>query len=244
MSAEAERISRLSFSCLQIRRCMMADAFQLKAAVRERTGKGAARALRREGLIPAVIYGDNQPPVAIAISHKQAELRLYSGGFLTNLWNIEVGGETIQALARDYQLEPVKDFLVHVDFLRVTARSRVTVDVPVHVVGEEDSPGIKQNDGVLNLVSHTVSVNAAATRIPDSVEIDVSGLEIGATITSAQVKLPSDVHFANEEEFTVATITAPIAEEPEEVEEDAEAEAGEGAETEGESGDGDESSES
>ncbi|WP_108661920.1 50S ribosomal protein L25/general stress protein Ctc [Acuticoccus kandeliae] len=218
----------------------MADAFQLKAAVRERTGKGAARALRRDGLIPAVIYGNNQAPIAISVPQKEMTLALYAGGFLTNVWSIDVDGQTVQALARDYQREPVKDRLIHIDFLRVTAKSRVTVDVPVHVIGEDDCPGLKQHDGVLNLIAHTVSVNAPATHIPHAVEINVAGLEIGATITSSDVTLPGDAHFAHEEEFPIATITAPVGEEPEESEEEEAAE----AEAESEAPADDESSES
>jgi len=209
----------------------MAEGFQLKAAVRERTGKGAARALRRTGMIPAVIYGDNKPPIPIAVPYKQVSLALHGGGFLTNTWDIDVDGRKVQVLARDYQLEPVKDFIEHVDFLRVTARSRVSVDVAVAIVGEDESPGVAQ-DGVVNLVSHTVTVEAPATRIPDTIEVSVAGLEIGDTVQSSDVPLPADVRFVAEEAFPVATITAPVAEEPVEPAEDAveEPEAGEGGE--------------
>ncbi len=198
----------------------MAEGFELKADVRERTGKGAARALRRTEMIPAVIYGNNEPPLAIAIPWKQTNLALYAGGFKTHVWTIDVGGKKVQALARDYQRDPVKERLVHVDFLRVTARSRVNVDVPVSFVGEEESPGISQQDGVLNVVSHSVSVEAGATTIPESIEVSLAGLEIGATIMSDQLTLPSGVNFTAEEAFTIATITPPVEEvvedEPEE----------------------------
>ena len=215
----------------------MAEGFALKADVRERTGKGAARALRRNGLIPAVIYGNNEPPVAIAIPRKEMTLALYAGGFLTNVWTIDVGGKSVQVLARDYQREPVKDILTHVDFLRVTARSRVTVDVPVAIVGESEAPGLVEG-GVLNLLSFTVSVEAGATRIPDSIEVSVAGLEIGSTITSEDVTLPPEVTFVAEEAFPIATITAPVAEEPEEEPEDVlgEGEPGEAGEAEAEGG--------
>ena len=215
----------------------MAEGFALKADVRERTGKGAARALRRNGLIPAVIYGNKEPPVAIAIPRKEMTLALYAGGFLTNVWTIDVGGKSVQVLARDYQREPVKDILTHVDFLRVTARSRVTVDVPVAIVGESEAPGLVEG-GVLNLLSFTVSVEAGATRIPDSIEVSVAGLEIGSTITSEDVTLPPEVTFVAEEAFPIATITAPVAEEPEEEPEDVlgEGEPGEAGEAEAEGG--------
>ena len=193
----------------------MAEGFELKADVRERTGKGAARALRRTEMIPAVIYGNNEPPLAIAIPWKQTNLALYAGGFKTHVWTIDVGGKKVQALARDYQRDPVKERLMHVDFLRVTARSRVTVDVPVAFVGEDECPGISENDGVLNIVAHTVSVEAGATAIPEHIEVSLAGLDVGATLSSEEVTLPSGVNFTAEEAFTIATIAAPVAEEPE-----------------------------
>jgi len=205
----------------------MAEGFQLKADVRERTGKGAARALRREGKIPAVIYGDNKPPIPIVVLQKPVSLALYGGGFKTNTWEIEVGGEKITALARDYQLEPVKDKLIHVDFLRVSARSRVAVDVPVQIVGEDDCPGLKEQDGVLELLSFTVNVEAPATRIPDAIEVSVAGLAVGATIQSSDIQLPTGVQWTTEDSFPIATITAPtLAPADEEADEEASAEEG------------------
>ena len=193
----------------------MASGFALKAAVRERTGKGAARALRRTDMIPAVIYGNNEPPIAIAVPWKEMTIALYAGGFKTHIWSIDVGGKTIQALARDYQREPVKDRLMHIDFLRVTSRSRVTVDVPVHVLGEDESPGLRAG-GVMNLIAHTVSVEAPAARIPGFVEISVAGLEVGSIVTSEDVTLPADVVFALDDPFPIAAVAAPMAEEVEE----------------------------
>jgi large subunit ribosomal protein L25 len=186
----------------------MAEGFALKAEVRERTGKGAARALRREGLIPAVIYGNNQPPIAIAVPWKEMTMALYAGGFKTHVWSIDVGGQTIQALARDYQREVVKDRLVHVDFLRVSARSRVTVNVPVHFTDEAGSPGLKAG-GVLNIVAHSVAVECAATAIPEHLDISLAGREIGDTIRSSDVSLPSGVNYIADDAFTIATIAAP-----------------------------------
>ncbi|MEO1105234.1 MAG: 50S ribosomal protein L25/general stress protein Ctc, partial [Pseudomonadota bacterium] len=198
----------------------MAEGFALKADVRERTGKGAARALRRTGFIPAVIYGNNEPPTPIAIPFKEMTFALNRGGFLTNVWSIDVGGKTHQALARDYQRDPVKDTLVHVDFLRVDAKSRVTVEVPLSFVGENDSPGLVAG-GVLNVVTHTVPLECPATAIPDTIEVSVAGLEIGATITSEDLVLTGDIALAGQgDAFPVATIAAPVAE----VEEEPEAE--------------------
>ncbi|WMS42721.1 50S ribosomal protein L25/general stress protein Ctc [Acuticoccus sp. MNP-M23] len=195
----------------------MAEGFALKAAVRERTGKGAARALRREGLIPAVIYGNNEPPVAIALPHKEMSLALYAGGFLTNVWTLDVDGQPVQALARDFQREPLKDRLVHVDFLRVDAKSRVTVDVPLSFVGEEESPGLEEG-GVLSIIQHNVSLIAPATRIPNVLEVSVAGKQMGDTLTSDDLSLPADVEYAmhDYEAFPIASITAPVEEVPEE----------------------------
>ncbi|GAB5378198.1 MAG: 50S ribosomal protein L25/general stress protein Ctc [Acuticoccus sp.] len=198
----------------------MSEGFALKADVRERTGKGAARALRREGLIPAVIYGNNEPPVPIAVSQKEMTLALYAGGFLTNVWTIDVGGKSIQALARDYQREPVKDRLVHIDFLRVSATSRVSVDVPVHFVGEEDSPGLKTG-GVLSVAEHTLTVDAPATRIPDALEVSIAGLEVGATIMSSDITLPEGVTLVlhHGEPVAIGSIMAPVSDADEDTDE-------------------------
>ena len=202
----------------------MAEGFALKAAVRERTGKGAARALRRDGLIPAVIYGNNQPPIAIAIPWKQVSMALYAGGFKTHVWTIDVDGQSVQALARDYQREPVKDRLVHVDFLRVTGKSRVTVDVPVHFSGEDEAPGLKLHGGVLNIDAHSLSVECSATAIPEHIEVSLAGLDVGATITTEAVTLPAGVSFTHEEPVTIATIAAPRVEVESDEEEAEEAE--------------------
>ncbi|MEM7693585.1 MAG: 50S ribosomal protein L25/general stress protein Ctc [Pseudomonadota bacterium] len=191
----------------------MADGFTLDADVRERTGKGAARALRRTGHIPAVIYGDNQAPIAIAVPEKEMTLALHSGGFLTNVWQITAGGKSLQALARDYQRHPVTDRLVHIDFLRVSASSRVTVDVPLSFIDEDKAPGLGSG-GVLSVAEFTVSVEAPATKIPDSLDVSVAGKEVGDTLTSADIKVPDGVTLMSQsdEPFPIASITAPVAE--------------------------------
>ncbi|MEM6846883.1 MAG: 50S ribosomal protein L25/general stress protein Ctc [Pseudomonadota bacterium] len=186
----------------------MAEGFALKADVRERTGKGAARALRRNGQIPAVIYGNNEPPLPIAVPFKEMTLALYGGGFLTNIWQIDVGGQKVQALARDFQREPVKDKLVHIDFLRVTAKSRVTVDVPLTVVGEDESPGVSAG-GVVNQVEFTVSVEAPAAAIPDTLEISIATADVGDAVMSDNITLPDGVTLSGDEPITVVTIAAP-----------------------------------
>ncbi|MEM0906572.1 MAG: 50S ribosomal protein L25/general stress protein Ctc [Pseudomonadota bacterium] len=186
---------------------MMAKGFALNAAVRERTGKGAARALRREGLIPAVIYGNKEPPVAISIPLKETTLALYAGGFLTNLWTIDVDGKTVRALARDYQREPVKDRLVHVDFLRVSEALRVTVDVAVELTDVDTCPGLKAG-GVLENVAPTITVEARAVAIPESIKVSLASLEIGHAITAADVALPDDVVAMGDETAVIAAVAS------------------------------------
>ena len=221
----------------------MAEGFELRATRRERVGKGAARALRREGMVPAVIYGGKQPPVPIAIPYKETNLRLHAGGFLTNIFTIDVEGQKIKALARDYQLEPVRDFLWHVDFLRVTETTRATVDVPVHFVNEDASPALRDG-AVLQVVSHTVPLDCPAGAIPDVIEVDLSGLETGATVHASELELPANVELGTgAEELTIATITAPRAMTEAQAEQaEAEAVAEGEAQPEAEAGEGEEES--
>jgi len=202
----------------------MSQSSQLKAEARDRVGKGSARAIRREGKIPAVIYGDKQAPLAITISAKEIYYRIYNGGFSTTVLDIDVDGKTIRALPKEYQLDPVKDVPLHVDFLRVGKNSVVTVNVPVHFENEELSPGIKRG-GVLNIVRHEVEVHCPADSIPDNIVVDLKGTELGDSIHISAVSLPKGVEpTITDRDFTIATIAAPAglkSEESEETEEEA-----------------------
>jgi large subunit ribosomal protein L25 len=187
----------------------MADATELKAQARDRVGKGAARALRREGLIPAVIYGDKQPPIGIAISYKDAMKRIYDGGFLSHVMTLDVDGEKYRVLPRDYQLDPVKDFALHVDFLRVSANTRIKVEVAVEFINDEESPGLKRG-GVLNVVRHTVELHSPVDAIPDHLTVDLTGTNVGDSIHISSVQLPEGVSpVTKDRDFTIATIVAP-----------------------------------
>src|SRR5688572_5320788 len=170
----------------------MAQTYELTAEVRDRVGKGAARAVRRKDRIPAVIYGDKKPPLPISLPQRETTLRLHAGGFLTHLVNIQVNGETIRAIPKDYQLDPVRDSIIHVDFLRVGEGARLTLDVPVHFVNHGISPGLKRG-GVLNIVRHTVELVVPADAIPESLEVDLEGLEIGDSVHISAIKLPEGV---------------------------------------------------
>ena len=180
----------------------------LEAVARDRVGKGAARAVRRQGQIPAVIYGGNQAPQAIAVELIRTRTLIYAGGFKTTLFEITVGGKKTRAIPRDYQLDPVTGVPLHVDFLRVVSGQTVTVDVPVHFLNEEQAPGIKKNGGTLNVALHTLSLDVAPDQIPEAVEIDLTGREIGDVIHVSDVKLPAGT-YTGEATDTVANILPP-----------------------------------
>lgn len=196
----------------------MAQTSVLKAEVRDRVGKGAARAVRRQDKLPAVIYGDKKPPIAITLPQRDVSQRLHAGGFLTRLMQIDVGGEKIRVIPKDYQLDPVRDFLIHVDFLRVGEGARLTLEVPVHFVNHPDSPGLKRG-GVLNVVRHAIELVVPADDIPESIEVDLAGLDIGDSLHISAVTLPEDVvPTITDRDFTIATIAGSAAMLPEDEE--------------------------
>ena len=185
---------------------MSQQSYELKAQPRNRTGKGAARELRRNSMVPAVIYGDKKDPLSIALPYKELFTRLHAGGFMTTIATIEVDGEKHQVLPKAYQLDPVRDFLVHVDFLRVSKDSRVVVSVPVHFRNEDKSTGLKRG-GVLNVVRHEVELEVPASAIPEAIEVDLEGTNIGDSIHISHVKLPKDTRpTITDRDFTIATI--------------------------------------
>jgi len=212
----------------------MADAITIAAAARDRAGKGAARAARREGRIPAVIYGDKKAPVGITVDELEFFRLFKDPSFYTHLYSIEIDGKAQTVLARDVQLDPVLDFPIHADFLRVSARTRTNVNVPVHFVNEEESPGLKRG-GVLNIVRHEVEVSSRADAIPDSITVDLTGYDVGDSIHISSVTLPDGVEpTITDRDFTIATIAAPTVVKDEAAEEEAEAAEAEAAEEEAE----------
>ncbi|WDR05073.1 50S ribosomal protein L25/general stress protein Ctc [Devosia rhodophyticola] len=189
----------------------MAATKELKAQARSLVGKGAARELRRQGKIPAVIYGNKKPPVTISIAYKDAMKSIYSGGFLSHILTLDVEGEKHQVIPRDYQLDPVKDFAMHVDFLRVGKGTKLNVQVHVNFINEEASPGLKRG-GTLNIVHHTLDLNVSADNIPEEITVDLTGLEIGDTVHMSSITLPKGVlDHSHEDDATIATIVAPSA---------------------------------
>lgn len=194
----------------------MSETYTVKAEAREKVGKGAARHLRRNGMVPAVIYGDKQEPLPISIPYKETFLRLHAGGFKTTIATVELNGKSIKVLPKDFQLDPVKDFLIHVDFLRVSSRTVVTVSIPVHFVNEDAAPGLKEQGGTLNIVHHAVEVHCPAEGIPVAFTVDLSGLEIGAAVHASVLTLPGGVTLTDESDFVIATLVPPMAEETDE----------------------------
>jgi large subunit ribosomal protein L25 len=180
----------------------------LEAVARDRVGKGAARAVRRQGQVPAVVYGGGQPPQAIAIDLIRTRTLIYAGGFKTTLFEINAGGTKVRAIPRDYQLDPVSGVPMHVDFLRVVSGQTVTVEVPVHFINEEAAPGIKKLGGTLNVVAHTLSLEVAPDQIPDAVEVDLTGRAIGDVIHVSDIKIPAGT-YAGEPTDPVANIVPP-----------------------------------
>lgn len=187
----------------------MSDTLNLPAETRERAGKGASRALRREGRVPAVIYGGNEEPVAIHVEEKLLVKQLGTGHFFNSIVEVEVGGKTVRTLPKDVAFHPVSDRPLHADFLRLSANATVHVNVPVVFANEEASPGLKRG-GVLNIVRHELELICQADKIPDDIAIDVTGLEVGASIHISHVKLPAGSKSAiTDRDFTIATIVAP-----------------------------------
>jgi large subunit ribosomal protein L25 len=187
----------------------MAETTKVVAKMRDRAGKGGARSSRREGLIPAVIYGDKQPPVMIAVEPKTIERELHKEGYFNHLLKIAVDGTDFDVLPRDVQVDPVTDKPLHLDFLRIGPDSIITVQVPVHFRNEVASPGIKRG-GVLNVVLHEITVRTKANTIPEFFEVDLTGLEIGHSIHMSTLAIPEGVRVVTRDNnATVASIAAP-----------------------------------
>jgi len=211
----------------------MSDVVNLSAERRERAGKGAARAVRRTGRVPAVIYGNKQDAVMISLDPIELRKQIRGQAFFSRVYEIQVDGEKHRVLARDLQQDPVSDAPIHVDFMRFDADTRVNVEITVVFDNEETCPGIKQG-GVLNVVRHTIELNCRPDGIPEAIHTDLSELDLGGAIHSSDVTLPPDTEMViSDRDFTIATIAAPAAEMPEEEEgEEAEVEEGEAAEAE------------
>jgi len=187
----------------------MSEQLTLSAETRERAGKGAARMLRRQGRVPAVVYGNKEEPLAIHLEEKRLVKALSSGHFMNSVVMIDAGGATTRTLPKDVQFDPVSDRPLHVDFLRISEHAKVTVAVPIRFVDEEESKGLKRG-GVLNAVRHDLELVCDAAEIPEAVEVSLAGMDIGDSLHISQVALPAGTESAiTDRDFTVATIVAP-----------------------------------
>ena len=179
------------------------------AQIRDRAGKGAARATRREGRVPGVIYGDNQDPVLISLDPIELMKQINVAGFFARVYEVDVAGEKYRVLARDLQLDPVSEQPIHIDLMRFGAATRVNVDIQVNFENEDKCPGLRMG-GVLNVVRFMVELRCRPDNIPETLTADLSGLEIGDSLHISAIELPEDVELTiTDRDFTVATIAAP-----------------------------------
>jgi len=187
----------------------MVEVLTIAAERRDRGGKGPARAIRRTGRVPGVIYGDRRDPVLVHLEDRALVKELHRTGFFNRLYDVKVGPDTVRVLPREVQLDPVTDRPVHADFLRVSAKTRVTVSVPLLFTNEDLSPGLKRG-GVINVVRHEIEVRCLAEEIPESFTVDLDGLDIGDSVHISAVKLPDRVTpTITGRDFTIASIVAP-----------------------------------
>ena len=218
----------------------MADVIAFSGEVREHTGRGSSRALRRAGRVPAIIYGDNNDNVSISVELRLLERDLQRPGFTNRLCEVVVGEDNVRVLPREVQVDPVTDIPIHVDFMRISPRARVRLNIPVTFIDDEESPGITRG-GILNVVRHDIEFYCRADAIPENIVISLDGLDIGDSVHISNVTLPEGAEpTITDRDFTIATIAAPtihVEEEPDEEEiEGEEGELGEGEEGEGAEG--------
>jgi len=186
----------------------MANVQQMKATMRPAGSKGAARAERRAGRVPGVIYGDKKDPISISVDHAELKQRIYAGHFLATIYELEIDGAKHRVIPRDFHLDAVKDLPVHVDFLRLGAGARIRVRIPVHVKNADQAPGVKRG-GTVNIVTHTIEVLCAPEDIPGAIEVDISGLEINYSKHLDDVVLPPNVKVVGRSDQTLITIVPP-----------------------------------
>jgi large subunit ribosomal protein L25 len=186
----------------------MATVQDMKATVRPKAGKGAARAARYSGRVPGVIYGEDKPPVMVLLEHDDLKKRIYAGRFLTTLFNLDVDGTKHRVIPRDFQLDAIKDLPMHVDFLRVSEGATIRVKVAVHVLNAEQSPGVKRG-GAVNIVTHTIDVMCPADAIPESIDVDISELDINHSKHLSAITLPPNVKVIARGDITLVTVVPP-----------------------------------
>lgn len=186
----------------------MAEMVEFKAEPKSATGSSAARRMRKEDHIPAIIYGGGKSPEMVTLDRKALWKQVESGHFLSTVYMLDIGGKKERVIPRDVQLDPVRDFLLHVDFLRVSKSSRIDVEVPVHFVDEDKSPGLKRG-GALNIVRHEIELSCPADGIPEAIDVSVADLDIGDAVHISSVTLPPNVTpTITDRDFTIATVVS------------------------------------
>ena len=214
----------------------MPDYDQIDAQARVRLGKGGARSLRRDGRLPAIVYGGEGAPIPISLEHRALTKEYHRPGFFARLYDLQLNGEALRVLPREVQVDPVTDAPLHVDFLRFVKGARLAVAVVVRFTGQDECEGLKRG-GVLNIVRHEVELLCPVESIPSALTADIAGLDIGDSVHIGQIELPEGVvPTITDRDFTIATIAAPTVHVEEETEEAAEGEEIEGEEVEGEPG--------
>ena len=186
----------------------MGEFINITAEVRDQSGKGVARAVRREGKVPAVIYGDNQDPVSIALDGQELNKLLKNPGFFTHIFAVDVTGKKHEVLARDLQLHPVTDLPLHIDFMRFNQNTKIVIEIPVNFINEGASPGLKKG-GVLNIVRRELELRCSPSNIPQAIDIDLTGFEIGDSIHISALDLPDGAEPITDRDYTIATVASP-----------------------------------
>jgi large subunit ribosomal protein L25 len=164
--------------------------------------------MRRQGRVPGVIYGDSQPPLSISLDYADLRQKIYAGGFLTTIYELDLDGARHRVIPRDFQLDPVRDFPIHVDFMRLGEGARIRVRVPIHVKNADQSPGLKRG-GTVNMVEHTLEVYCSADAIPEAIDVDLTGVEISYAKHLSDITLPPNVQAVARRDVTLVTIVAP-----------------------------------
>jgi large subunit ribosomal protein L25 len=186
----------------------MATVTVIKAVSRSRGGKGAARAERRAGRVPGIIYGDGKPPLPISLDYHELRQRIYGGHFLTTVHDVEIEGVKHRVIPRDFQLDAVRDLPLHVDFMRLGEGATIRVNIPIHVRNAETSPGVKRG-GTVSIVTHSIEVRCRADAIPTGIDVDVGGLDINHSRHLSDIKLPEGVRAVSGRDITLVTVVPP-----------------------------------
>ncbi|MBV8778739.1 MAG: 50S ribosomal protein L25/general stress protein Ctc [Alphaproteobacteria bacterium] len=185
----------------------MATVNSIKAVARQ-GAKGAARAERRAGRVPGIIYGDGKPPIPISVDYAELRQRIYAGHFLTTIYDVEIDGAKHRVIPREFQLDPVHDLPLHVDFMRLGEGATIRVNIPIRVKNADQSPGVKRG-GTVSIVTHSIEVRCLADAIPAAFEVDVGGLEINHSKHLSDIKLPEGVRAVSGRDITLVTVVPP-----------------------------------